>query len=274
VIPWNFKEAGLLFSAAPKIVMAESDRIPTNLRTLMILEVLGKSDRAMTATEINDQLGLPKQTVHRLCTTLEAEGFLSRPDKGKRFVPSRRLRTLGAGLLHASRAHIARHQVLQDVARQVRETVNYVVPEDTGMSYVDRVETDWPFRIQLPVGSNVPFHCTASGKAFMASLPPKARTSFVATLNLETLTPRTLTDPETVLAELAGVARQGYALDNEEFMDGMVAIAVPVLDHQRRYIASLAFHGPKQRIDLKDAIARKDILINGAQRLSDALLGT
>ena len=58
--------------------MKTDDRIATNLRTLMILEVLGKNNKAMTATEINASLGLPKQTVHRLCATLEKENFLAR----------------------------------------------------------------------------------------------------------------------------------------------------------------------------------------------------
>jgi len=92
----------------------EENRIPSNLRTLLILEVIGRSDRAMTATEINDEIGLPKQTVHRLVSTLEKEGFLNREPGGKRYRPSRRLRLMGAGLLHASRFHITRHQVLLD----------------------------------------------------------------------------------------------------------------------------------------------------------------
>ncbi|MCG6901187.1 MAG: IclR family transcriptional regulator [Rhodobacter sp.] len=255
--------------------MPQAERIPTNLRTLMIVEVLGRSDGAMTATEINSALGLPKQTVHRLCTTLEAAGFLMRQgSNSKRYLPARRLRDLGAGLLFSSHSHIARHQVLLDVARQVRETVNFVVPEETGMSYLDRVETDWPFRIQLPVGTNVPFHCTASGKAYMASLPPATRRGFVAGLDLERLTARTHTSAEPLLDDLALTARRGYALDDEEFMDGMVAIAVPVVDAKGRYVASLAFHGPVQRISIEHAIARKEVLLDGARRLRDALLGT
>ena len=109
--------------------MEQSDRIPTNLRTLLILEVLGKSDRPMTATEINQGLGLPKQTIHRLCMTLERNGFLARHSDSKRYHVARRLRDLGAGLLYNSRNHIARRQILTDVARVVRETVNFVVPE-------------------------------------------------------------------------------------------------------------------------------------------------
>ena len=251
--------------------MADTDRIPTNLRTLLILEVLGKSDRAMTATEINEHLGLPKQTVHRLCTTLENNGFITRQGNSKRFHTARRLRELGAGLLYNSRSHILRHQILTNIAREVHETVNFVVPEDSGMNYLDRVETDWPFRIQLPVGTHVPFHCTASGKCFMASLSPRNRRAFVATLNLEQLTSATLVTPESLLAELYEIADLGYSLDQEEFMEGMVAIAVPVTDSAGRFVAALAYHWPTQRLSIPQMITRKNMLQDAAAQLSESL---
>jgi len=251
--------------------MAETKRIPTNLRTLLILEILGKNDRAMTATEINDQLGLPKQTVHRLCETLEENGFLSRLGNSKKFQVARRLRDLGSGLLHNSRDHIARNQILREVAQSVRETVNYAVPGNLGMNYLDRVETDWPFRIQLPIGTSVPFHCTASGKTFLASLAPKKRKALVASLNLEKNTPNTIGDAETLLDELGMVRKQGYSLDREEFIEGMVAIAVPVFDPNNRYVAAVAYHGPTQRMSLSEAIDRKEILQNAASKLSQVL---
>lgn len=251
--------------------MLHGDRIPTNLRTLLILEILGQSDEAMSATEINTHLGLPKQTVHRLCTTLEKEGFLTRQGNGKRYSPARRLRELGLGLLSNSRLHAARRQILEDLAREVGETVNFVVPRDTGMSYLDRVETDWAFRIQLPIGTNVPFHCTASGKCFMASMAPKARKSFVQSLTLKRLTEATHTEAPGLLKELAQIAKQGYSLDREEFLDGMVAIAVPILDPKGRFFAALAFHGPTQRISLQDAIDRKGIMQASAQRVCDVV---
>lgn len=253
--------------------MTDAPRIPTNLRTLRILEILGESDRAMSATEINSHLGLPKQTVHRLCTTLEREGFLARQPNSKKFFPARRLRGLGLGLLHNSRSHIERHQILMDVSREVRETVNFVVPTDGGMSYLDRIETDWAFRIQLPIGSNVPFHCTASGKCFMASLAPKARARFVAALPLEPMTPATHRDRDALLEELAVIAKQGYSLDREEFVEGMVAIAVPIRDAKNRFVAALAFHGPTQRVSVESAIDKLGCLRDAAARLSVAIMG-
>lgn len=254
--------------------MADTDRIPTNLRTLLILEILGKSDRPLTATEINESLGLPKQTVHRLCATLEQNGFLVRLGPSKRYVAARRLRDLGAGLLHHSRQHIARRQILIELARAVGETVNFVVPEDDGMSYQDRVETDWAFRIQLPIGTHVPFHCTASGKCFMASMSPKARQAFVSSLTLERMTQHTHTTPESLLADLAETAKRGYALDREEFLEGMVAIAVPVTDQSGRFMAAVAFHGPTQRIAIDDTVRHLELMQRSAERLCDAILSS
>lgn len=225
----------------------------------------------MTATEINDVLGLPKQTVHRLCVTLEENGFITRTGNSKRYHVARRLRDLGTGLLYNSREHIARRQILLAVSREVRETVNFVVPEDSGMNYLDRVETDWPFRIQLPIGSNVPFHCTASGKCFLASLPPASRRKIVQSLNLERMTDKTHTDPASLLAELEQIEENGYALDNEEFFIGMVAIAVPVLDTMQRFVGALAFHGPTQRLSLDRAVERKEFLQSAAIKLRDAI---
>lgn len=248
-----------------------SERIPTNLRMLLILEVVSTSPTPLTATEINDKIGLPKQTVHRLCTTLEKEGYLLRAADGKRLQPSRRLMEIGVGLMQASRFHTARHQILERVASTIRETVNYVVPQDTGMHYLDRVETDWPFRIQLPVGSNVPFHCTASGKTFMASLSKSERRSFVRALKLESHTSQTLTDPDQLLKELEGIGSRGFALDNEEFVSGMVALAVPVNDPKGRYVSSLAVHGPAQRLSVDGLLEHKSMLQDSAARISDVL---
>jgi len=251
--------------------MSDSNRIATNLRTLRILEILGKSDTPMTPTQINAELGLPKQTIHRLCKTLVEEGYLV-PDKTKGVRPARRLRNLASGVLFASRFHIARHQILQSVAAKVSETVNFVVPEENGMKYLDRVETDWPFRIQLPVGTHVPFHCTASGKTFLASLPPKARKSMIAGLKLDQLTPNTRTDPESLLEELSKVRKNGYSVDNEEFIEGMIAVAVPITDETGRFIASIAFHAPTQRVSLQEAISKQGIMKSGAEQLGQVLL--
>ena len=105
----------------------------------------------------------------------------------------------------------------------------------------------------------------------MASLPPKARKAFVKGLFLNRLTDSTHVTEESLLEDLAGVARRGYAIDDEEFMDGMIAIAVPVKDEHGRFCASLALHGPMQRLTIEQALDRKEALLNGSHKLTSAL---
>ena len=64
---------------------------------------------------------------------------------------------------------------------------------------------------------------------------------------------------------------KGVNIDNEEFISGMVAIAVPITDDQGRYVASLAFHGPSQRLTVEKVISQKDVLFKGAQTMKDVL---
>lgn len=244
-------------------------RIPTNLRVLRILEMLGQQSAPMSAAEIGRAVGLPKQTIHRLCNTLVDEGFLARDAGGLR--PGRRARTMAAGMLHASTSHIARHQILRRLAAETRETVNFAVPEDQGMSYKDRVETDWPFRIQLPIGSHVPFHCTASGKTYLASLSKRERARLVSSLQLTAETPNTITDPVALLAELETIAKRGYALDAEELFAGMSAVAVPIRDETGRYLASIGVHGPVQRYPVERAASFAPLLERAARDLAEVL---
>ena len=237
-----------------------------NLRILRIFEVIADSGRPMTPTEINEQLDWPKQSLHRLCQTLIAEGYLVK--QARRLHPTKRLLGLAAGLTQHAAGQTTRHQVLQNIARETGETVNFVRPEIKGMIYADRVETNWPFRVLLPVGTHVPFHCTASGKTYLASLPAAKRRTLLASLDLRAYTSCTHSSIDTLEDELQRVSKNGYALDMEEFHEGMIAIAVPVLDSRRRYVAALGMHGPKQRFDLDDALARRSLLVESAKVIS------
>lgn len=251
--------------------MKDSERIPTTLRTILVLETLAEAGEAMSPTDIGRRLGLPKPTVHRLCIALYNEGLLARDPSVGGYRPGRRARIMANGLLHASSDAALRRQILNQVAKAVSETVNFAAPSDEGMTYVDRIETDWAFRIQMPIGVQVPFHCTASGKTYLASMPPAQRRRMVQALPLTAETAQSHTEAKTLLDELAVTAKRGYALDNEELMDGMVALAVPVTDSQGRYLAAIAFHGPTQRLSIEGMLDFLPVMKAAANDLKDLI---
>lgn len=254
-------------------MIEDSSRIPTNLRMLLIFEVLATNGRPMTPSELGEEIDLPKPTLHRLCTTLESEGFLIRDHNNGRLRPARRARIMAMGLQKVSRLHIARRMVLKTVASQIEETCNVAAPTSAGMTYLDRVDTPWPLRFQLPVGTEVPFHCTASGKLFLSFFSDADLKPLLDMMDLAPEGPNSIRDKEKFRSEIRTIRQAGYSWDNEEFMAGMIAFAVPVLDPDGRFVCAIAFHAPIQRIGFEQGRDHVPTLRKGAAGLQEILFG-
>lgn len=236
------------------VVKGMDDRGSRSIRALEVLEALTEAERPLTVAEIVAATGLPKATVHRICGLLEKEGFLAPNIGGKGLTAGFRTRNLALGILASGADYDYRHRVLADLSQDIGETCNLNVPLGGKMQYVDRVETEWPLRTQLPIGSRVPLHCTASGKLYLSSLPAARRRRLIGALEFERHTPHTIADPEALLADLERIRHEGIGTDDEEFVTGMVAVAVPVTDAKGRLAATLACHAPSTRMTM--AIAR------------------
>lgn len=245
--------------------------IPTNLRLLIVLEQIASAGVPLTPTEVNKTLRLPKPTIHRLFATLEAEGFVQRDLDGRSYSPGRRLRDLAAGILSSVHIKTARVAILARLAGQIGETCNIALPDGDAMVYLDRIETHWPLRIQLPIGTRVPFYCTASGKMYLSTLSDQQLGSYIKSADLIVRAPNTQSDREKLIAEIQNVRKAGYSVDNEEFMEGMIAVGVPIFDANNRLVSTLSFHAPVQRMTLEDAVTHLDLLNDAARDLSAIL---
>ncbi|WP_425093546.1 IclR family transcriptional regulator [Tropicimonas sp. S265A] len=242
-------------------------QIPTNLRLLLILEEVSRAGVPVSPAALSEALGLPKPTIHRLLTTAEEQEFLQRDIDGRSYGPGRRLRRLAGNTLSSQRLRTERLLIMQALAREVGETCNLAAPGRFGMVYLDRVETLWPLRIQLPVGTQVPFHCTASGKMYLSSLRTDKLNRFLSWMDLKPVTKRTISDKDVLVEELGSTRARGYATDDEEFMDDMVAVAVPLRDSEGRLLTTLSMHAPRQRHDLASLSKMIPQLREAADRL-------
>lgn len=230
-----------------------TDTVPTTLRLLTILEEIAKVGVPVTPTDMMTVIDLPKSTMHRLFATLEAEGFLIREIDGRSYTPGRRLRTLSINVLSSLRVRTARLAVLRALADDIGETCNIALPDRDAMIYLDRVETEWPLRIQLPIGTHVPFYCTASGKMYLSTLHEAHLDRYLGAAPLVPRTRKTIVDRATLRDEIEATRERGYAEDAEEFMDGMVAIAMPIFDDCGRLVSTVSFHAPTIRMTLARA---------------------
>ncbi len=226
--------------------------IPTIFRGLVLLEYVARAKRPIQATEIIEKLGLPKPTVNRILSQLEEERFLQREPVKKRYLPGPRARELVQSIMSNEALGAPRHSILQALSDEIGETCNCTMLDGDKTIYFDRVEANWPFRIQLPVGSRLPLHCTASGKLFLAHMKPRTRQRLISAAPLKRYTDRSITDPDLLITELEKIKSDGIGVDDEELMDGMVALAVPIFNINNEICFTLAVHAPKVRKSLEE----------------------
>lgn len=260
-------------STAPNFSADEAPVDTPTLRLIGLLEVIAGKDQRQSLQALVAATGLPKPTLHRMLQQLESAGLLQREGDGRQYGTGTRLRRLAENLLLNDSHHGARHTVLRHLVEAVGESCNITALSGSEVVYLDRVETAAPLRFYLHPGSRVPAHCSASGKVFLAQLAPQQRQRLLAHAPLEKCTPKTITQLRKLELEIQRVQVQGYAVDDEEFLPGLVCIAMRVpalaINGQPGGPSNLcvAIQAPIVRLSL--AKAKK--LLPALQRAADAL---
>lgn len=243
-------------------------------RALAMLAHVARADRPVALSELGEALELPKASAHRIATALERQGMLLREPGGKRYSAGQRFVEMSADTLVHSATRGARHAILQALVDDIGETCNITMLDGANVIYIDRVESHWPLRLNLQPGSRVPLHCTASGKLFLSDLRASVRKRLVAALPLERHTPNTITQRPEFERALAHIRESKVGTDNEEFLAGLIAVAVPIMGPGRRVYAAVAVHGPNARLTFSHALTYVPKLRAAAERLSAVMFAT
>lgn len=219
----------------------------TLLRGLAIMNAVANSTRPLSIADLVNELGLAKPTVHRIASQLEEENYLQRNPSDKRFVIGNKLKKFSTNILSNNSVGAPRRAILEALSNEIGETCNCTMLDGYHTVYFDRVECNWPIKINLHPGSKLPLHATASGKLFLAHMKKSDRNRILSAATLEASTEHTITSEEKLKDQLKTIKKQGIAFDNEEFIDGMIAIAVPVFDTKNRIFLTVAAHAPTTR---------------------------
>ena len=240
-------------------------------RSLRLLALVAAAEHPLALADLAQHLALPKATAHRLCMQLLDSGHLVRDVDERSYSAGPALRQLAFDTLNHGHTRSLRHEVLDELVREVGETCNFTTLDGARVLYLDRVEAPWPWRLTLDVGTHVPLHCTASGKLFLAYMPAAQREQLITELPKAKLTAHTLSTVRALRSECLAIAQQGHALDREEFIAGLIALAVPVRSAQGAVRAAVAVHAPTARLSVADALARLPALNRAAARLAALL---
>ena len=224
------------------------------LRLFALLELMAGRDRLYTLQDLVEETGYPKPTLHRMLGQLEAAGLLQREHDGRHYGTGVRLRQLAENLLLNNSLNSARHRVLRQLVEELGESCNITTLMGGEVVYLDRVETAAPLRFYLHPGSRVPAHCSASGKLFLAQMSPAQRRKLLAYAPLQSYTPKTLVKLSALEQEFRQIRHDGYAFDNEEFLPGLICLAVGVPSQQGRASVCVAVQAPILRCSRAQAL--------------------
>ncbi|MFN0184799.1 MAG: IclR family transcriptional regulator, partial [Aquabacterium sp.] len=247
---------------------AQIDGPTPALRLIALLERIAARDQGVSLPALVDETGMAKATLHRMLAQLEGAALLQRGADGRHYRAGTRLRRFAESLLFHSTHHGARHAVLRHLVDELGESCNLTALSGSEVIYLDRVETPAPLRFYLHPGSRVPVHCSASGKMLLAQMTPAERRQLLRHAPLAPYTPQTLTDFDRLEAEVRAIKRQGFAIDNEEFLPGLLCVAVQVPAGGRRANLCVAVQAPVMRLPLQQAASVLPALQRAARALA------
>jgi IclR family acetate operon transcriptional repressor len=237
------------------------------MRLFSLLELIASKDQFVSLQGLVEETGMPKPTLHRMLQQLEGAGLLFRQSDGRQYGTGTRLRRLAENLLLNSTQYGARHAVLRQLVDEIGESCNITALSGDEVVYLDRVETPEPLRFYLRPGSRVPVHCSASGKVILAQLAPAQRRKLLGQAPLKQYTPKTVTELDALEDEFVRARRDGFAMDDEEFLPGLICVAVLVPTGAEKSNMAVAMQAPVMRLGADKAIR----LLPALQRAAEAI---
>ncbi|SDD62655.1 transcriptional regulator, IclR family [Paenibacillus sp. UNCCL117] len=215
-------------------------------KALDLLELL--ADRgSLSLIELNELLEQPKSSTYRIVLTLENRGFISRSDEDGKYCLGYKQLMLTRNLLERNTLRSAALQEMKRLSERYGDTVNLGVLVGGSVLYVEIIESTHALRMTDAIGSRSPFHATAIGKAIAAYLPQSAVHELVASYGLPAIMPNTIVSEDKLFAELEHIRTMGYALDDQEIVEGARCLAAPVFDLHGHPLGAISLSGAAHR---------------------------
>ncbi len=197
--------------------------------------------------DMADALHLGRSTTHRYATTLVTLGFLEQ-GPSRKYRLSSRVSDFGLSLLDSMVVRRLAREHLRELRAQTGRTVGLVILDGDEVSYVDRWQGarrgQYAVDLGVGLGSRLPVHSSAAGKALLAALPDSEQGELLGKLELSRRTPKTITKKAALRAELEATAAEGLAVEDEELLAGRLALAAAVLDEQGEPLAAVELAVP------------------------------
>jgi IclR family transcriptional regulator, acetate operon repressor len=217
-------------------------------RALDLMEALSRSGGSLTLSELSADTGLNNSTCHHLVSTLMTRGYIGQNPRTREYALGNKVFDLSDARARQFDFVDVAMPVLRELNQKTGEAVHLAIIQARELVTVAKLDSLHAVKVDSGfAGKTNAAHATASGKAILAWLPESEQRAIVDARGMEAFTADTVTDLDTLRAELALVRRHGYAQDNEEFQPGVVCIGAAIRNHTGGVIASISCSTPTMR---------------------------
>jgi IclR family transcriptional regulator, KDG regulon repressor len=216
-------------------------------RGLQALDLVARKE--LRPTELAAVLGVSRPTALRLLQTLVSRGYVLQDPQTKAFQANPAKIFALADAVRSSSTWLSQaEELISELVRLTGETANLAVLEGTEVVYVVAAQSRELLSVRQLLGTRRPVHCSAIGKAILAYMDQDQRAALLARAGLPRFTVHTITSLAELENQLEAIRRQGWALDNEETMEGVRCLAAPVLNPQSQPLAAIGISAPAARL--------------------------
>jgi DNA-binding IclR family transcriptional regulator len=223
-----------------------SAQIQSIERAAAVLRLLTGRSRRRGVADLANELDLPKGTVYGILRTLKSVGFVEQDSDSRKYQLGAALLPIGSSYLDGNELRRRAITSSDALATQTGESVRIGTVHEHLVLIIHHVPRPDNGLDTLEVGSLMPLHATALGKALLAH--HRDVVGGLASRGLASYTSATLTDVDRLTAELDAATNRGWAGDVAEFLPGVASIASPVHSHDRTVLGAVAISGPVERI--------------------------
>ena len=209
-----------------------------------IIEAIQRLDGG-TLKEIADHVGMPSSTAHAYLSTLKEEGYVIKRDNT--YELSLKFLEHGSYVQRSNELMEISQRPLEELTQKSGELASLVVEERGHCVRLDLKSCGTALKISTHAGDRFPMHCHASGKAILAYLPEDDVEAILEHHGLPPATEHSITDPDVLFEELATIRDRGYALNDQESVPGLRAVASPIL-REGTPLGAVSISGPAHRI--------------------------
>lgn len=238
---------GILISVLENASDMNTDRnaesksgVETTRKSFEILEAL-KAEEGNSITELSQRTDLSKSTVYRHLQTLTDMGYVIERDA--EYSVGLRLLEISEQTRNRKMGYTAAKRKVFELGQETDERAVFLVEEEFEGVYLHRYGS----LQDTMIGSRRPLHSLAAGKTILAEWDDERVERFIDEKGLEKHTENTITDSDALFAELERIRECGYAINEEEYMDGLCGIAVPIYTPDEELLGALALFGPTSR---------------------------